>query len=222
MAFSIYTRMGCGKTIDIVGNSLVVKRKNGAKTQNWIFNDDTRTIASLEFPEMSFGIHKSGKNRSLDLYKTTSDWFQTFRYINENIVNQRGLVLEVQGNKCQEGQPVIAWKKHNGKNQRWIVRYGENNGSDQQKKGRDSYFGLEINEPFYAWSKQKGGYTIEVVGGRNLALRKFERNKQSQQFYLDANTKTIKSVAYKDKSWDIENSGNSSNMQIWKTNRRWF
>jgi hypothetical protein len=55
-----------------------------------------------------------------------------------------------------------------------------------------------------------------------LALRKFERNKSSQQFYLDATTKTIKSVAYKDKSWDIQDSGSSTNMQIWKTNGRWF
>lgn len=85
--FSIYTRMRCGKTIDIVGNALVVKRKNGSKTQNWIFNDDKRTFESLEFPEMSFGIHADGKNRNIQLYKTTSDWFQTFRYINENIVN---------------------------------------------------------------------------------------------------------------------------------------
>jgi hypothetical protein len=44
MPFSIYTRMSCGRAIDIVGNSLVVKRKNGKKTQNWIFNDDKRTI----------------------------------------------------------------------------------------------------------------------------------------------------------------------------------
>jgi hypothetical protein len=73
--FSIYTRMSCGKTIDIVGNSLVVKRKNGSKTQNWIFNDDKRTLASLEFPELSFGLHADGKNRGLDLYKTTSAWF---------------------------------------------------------------------------------------------------------------------------------------------------
>jgi hypothetical protein len=29
MPFSIYTRMRCGKTIDVVGNHLVVKRKNG-------------------------------------------------------------------------------------------------------------------------------------------------------------------------------------------------
>jgi hypothetical protein len=127
-------------------------------------------------------------------------------------VNQRGLVLEVQGNKCQEGQAVVGWKKHNGKNQKWIIRYGENNGSDQQRKGKDNYFGLLINEPFYAWSKQDSGKTIEVVGGRNLSLTKFERNKQSQQFYLDAASKTIKSVAYKDKSWDIESSGASTNM----------
>jgi len=195
--------MRCAKTIDIVGNALVVKRKNGSKTQNWIFNDDKRTFESLEFPEMSFGIHADGKNRNIQLYKTTSDWFQTFRYINENIVNQRGLVLEVQGNNCQEGQPVVAWKKHNGKNQRWIIKYGENNGDDIQRKGKDSYFGLVINEPFYAFSKANTRMTIEVLGGRNLGLRKFERNKKSQQFYLDANTKTIKSSAYSDKSWDI-------------------
>jgi hypothetical protein len=32
MPFSIYTRMACGKAIDIVGSKLVVKRKNGKKT----------------------------------------------------------------------------------------------------------------------------------------------------------------------------------------------
>jgi hypothetical protein len=88
-------------------------------------------------------------------------------------------VLEVSANKCLEGQAVIAWKKHNGKNQRWIIRYGENDGSNQQTKGKDNYFGLIINEPFYAWSKQTGGSTIEVVGGKNLALKKFERNKET-------------------------------------------
>jgi hypothetical protein len=75
LPFSIYTSMGCGKAIDIVGNHLVVKRKNGNKTQNWIFNDDTRTFTSLEFPEQSFGMHADGKNRAVDLSKTTSAWF---------------------------------------------------------------------------------------------------------------------------------------------------
>jgi hypothetical protein len=43
-----------------------------------------------------------------------------------------------------------------------------------------------------------------------------------QQFYLDGETKTIKSQTNKDQSWDIANSGKSTNMQIWKTNARWF
>jgi len=153
LPFSIYTKMRCGKAIEIAGNDIVIKRKNGKKTQNWIFNDDKRTIQSLEFPEQSIGIQSSGKDRATHLYKTTSEWFQTFRYVNENIINQRGLVLEVQGNQCQEGQKVLAWKKHNGKNQRWIIKYGENNGSDIQRKGKDDYFGLNIGEPFYAFSK---------------------------------------------------------------------
>jgi hypothetical protein len=121
-------------------------------------------------------------------------------------------VLTVDGNICQEGQPVVAWKKHNGKNQRWIIKYGENNGSDIQRKGKDTYFGLIINEPFYAFSKQGSKMTMEVVGGRNLNVKKFERNKEAQQFYLDANTKTIKSVAYKNLSWDIQDAGTSKNM----------
>jgi hypothetical protein len=167
-------------------------------------------------------MHADGKNRGLELSKTTSKWFQTFRYANENIINQRGLVLEVQGNNCQEGQAVNAWKKHNGKNQRWIIRYSENNGSDIQRKGKDNYFGFVINEPFYAFCKDQAKSVMEVVGGKNLALRAFKRGNQSQQFVLDADSKTVKSIAYKDKSWDIENKGQSNNMQIWKTANRWY
>jgi hypothetical protein len=63
--FSIYTRMRCGFAITIMGDKLVTKRKNGEKPQNFIFNDDTRTITSLEFPEMSIGIQGNGKNRGL-------------------------------------------------------------------------------------------------------------------------------------------------------------
>lgn len=92
-------------------------------------------------------------------------------------------MLEVEGNKCAEGTNVIAWKKHNGRNQRWIIKY---NDSDVQRSGKDSYFGLHIGRPFYAFSKCESKKVIEVVGGRNLALRQFIRNKDLQQFYLDA------------------------------------
>lgn len=98
-------------------------------------------------------------------------------------MNAKGLVLEVGGNKCTEGGNVLAWKKHNGSNQRWIIKY---NDSDIQRKGKDSYYGLYIDRPFYIFSNGYKGKVAEVVGGRNLALRNFVRNKDMQQFYLDS------------------------------------
>jgi uncharacterized UPF0146 family protein len=74
-------------------------------------------------------------------------------------------------------------------------------------KGRDSYFGLHVGRPFYIHSGGFKGKVVEVISGRNLALRSFVRNKSVQMFFLDARTKTIKSQQYKDKSWDIANSG---------------
>jgi hypothetical protein len=114
--FSLVTRMSCARMIDYAGNTMVVKRKNGFKSQRWVFSDETKTIQSVGFPGKSWGLHADGKNRAVDLYKTTSKWFQTFKYKNENFVNARGLVLEVEGNKCTEGSRVIANKKHNGSN----------------------------------------------------------------------------------------------------------
>ena len=35
-------------------------------------------------------------------------------------------------------------------------------------------------------------------------------------------SKTIKSVAYNYRSFDIQNAGRSNNLQIWNTNSRWF
>jgi len=89
-------------------------------------------------------------------------------------VNTRGSVLEIQNNKDFEGANVIAWKMHNGNNQKWNVVY-----SDQEKKevtdGFDKYFGLWWNRPFYIYTDGPNTQkVIEVVGGRNLAIRQWK------------------------------------------------
>jgi hypothetical protein len=63
---------------------------------------------------------------------------------------------------------------------------------------------------------------LTVVGGRNLVIKTHNRQDNNQIFFLDPATKTIKSVAQNTKSIDIQNSGSSSNLQIWNTNARWF
>jgi len=39
------------------------------------------------------------------------------------IVNERGLVLDVQGGRDKQNQAVLVWKKHNGAHQKWRADY---------------------------------------------------------------------------------------------------
>ena len=63
---------------------------------------------------------------------------------------------------------------------------------------------------------------VEVVGGRNLVIKSRVTNRNTQKWTFNEKTKTIESVQYKGKSFDIQNAGRSSNLQIWNTNARWF
>lgn len=39
------------------------------------------------------------------------------------IQNQRGLVLDVSGGRDRNGQNILVWTKHNGRNQKWRIEY---------------------------------------------------------------------------------------------------
>ena len=62
---------------------------------------------------------------------------------------------------------------------------------------------------------------IEVVGARNLVL-KTRHNRNTQKWIFDNASKTIKSLAYRGRSFDIQSSGRSANLQIYNTNSRWW
>jgi hypothetical protein len=41
----------------------------------------------------------------------------------ENLINERGLVLDVAGGKDTNNQNVLVWKKHKGQGQKWKIDY---------------------------------------------------------------------------------------------------
>jgi len=136
-----------------------------------------------------------------------------------NVQNRK--VLDVHGNRDVEGQNVIVWNRHNGANQRWRIIYVDSV-NDKPGKGLNKDFGFYASRPFYIRSKLPMQRFVEVVGGRNVVLKTFAKNRRAQQFIFDAKSKTIKSYQWKDRSLDIQNAGKSSNLQVWKTNARWF
>jgi hypothetical protein len=64
---------------------------------------------------MDRSLNTAGNN--LDMRTTNSRWFQMFKYLNGNIVNEKGKAMDVQGGHDSENRNILMWNKHNGLNQ---------------------------------------------------------------------------------------------------------
>lgn len=135
-----------------------------------------------------------------------------------NVKDQK--VLDVTGNRDTEGNNVIVWKRHNGLNQRWKIMYLDEM-KPEPTKGMDQDSGLYRNRPFYMVSRLPA-HRVATVAGRNLTITKKKDGNESQLFYFDHLTRTIKSKQYKGRSVDIQSSGRGRSVQIYNTNARWW
>jgi len=101
-----------------------------------------------------------------------------FKYQVNNFVNiKSGKVLDVSGGRDAEGQNIIVWKRHNGLNQKWRIIYVDTT-KEEKKEGIDLVWGFHYDRPFYLRSKMPGGRTVEVVGGRNLVIRRVVKDRE--------------------------------------------
>jgi len=117
--FYIVSMMAANRYLDVIDSrNLVIKTRNGRKTQEWWFDQKTYTIKT-KLNNQSWDIHNSGKSNHMQIWTTNSQWFQIFRYQSEHFINEKGKALDVSGGKDVEGQAVWVWGKHGGKNQRW-------------------------------------------------------------------------------------------------------
>jgi hypothetical protein len=85
---------------------MVIKTKNGRKTQVWYFHQQSLTIRT-RYNNQSFDIKNAGKTNDMQIWSTNSGWFQLFKYENKQFVNwTNSKVLDVTGSKDNEGGVV--------------------------------------------------------------------------------------------------------------------
>jgi len=141
-----------------------------------------------------------------------------FRYKNGWIINEKGKAVDVSGGRDSQNQQVIAWNKHGGLNQQWNIVY-----ADQMKpeptKGQMGTMGFYVERPFYIVSELKKHRYIDLISA-NMVI-KTPNGSDSQKWFFDQKTKTVKNLKESSKSLDIQNSGRSTNLQVWKTNSQW-
>jgi hypothetical protein len=220
--FYIVTKMGSGRAIEVQeGGNLVLKwKKYGGISQQFFFDNVSKTIKSKQYPDKSLDIQSAGRSSNLQIWTTNGRWFEVFRIKKEMIVNERGKVLDVAGGEDKEGANIIVWKMHNYKNQQWKIVYVDEDKPEPKKGELNSEFGLYVEREFHIVSNLKSGRYLDLIG--NDMVLKTPNGFDSQKWFFDQKTKTIKSVGQPDRSWDIQGSGKSSAMQVWNCNSSWW
>jgi hypothetical protein len=142
-----------------------------------------------------------------------------FRIRGAQIQNEHGKVMDVSGGADRENQNIIVWNKHGKINQQWDVVYTDQWKGEPKKGQLNAEYGLYVERPFYIQTHMASKRRIDVLG-RNLVI-KIANGRTTQQWYFHQQSLTIKSKS-NNQSWDIQNSGRTSNMQIWSTNSKWW
>jgi hypothetical protein len=142
-----------------------------------------------------------------------------FRYKNSNIVNEKGKVMDVQGNRDVENQNIIVWKRHNGLNQQWDVIYKDDWKGEPTKGQLNKEYGMYVQRPFYIQSQMGKRRYLDLIG-RQFVI-KTSNGRTSQQWYFHQQSLTIRSKS-NNQSWDIRSAGKTNDMQVWSTNSGWW
>jgi hypothetical protein len=138
----------------------------------------------------------------------------------ENFQNKK--VLDVSGGKDVEGQAVIVWNRHKGANQRWRVVYLDTD-KGPQKKGLNKEFGMHCNRPFYFVSRLPMHRVMQSHGANNIALNRWVKGRNYQQWFFDCVSKTIRSNHWKNYAVEIQSNGGSSNLRCTSSiTSRWW
>jgi hypothetical protein len=98
--------------------------------------------------------------------------------------------------KDVEGEPVRVQNNNKSVNQRWNVVYLDK-ADKLETKGLNEEFGFHINRPFYIVSELPFNRVAEMLGGRNIVLKRWRKNQRQQQFWFDEKTKTVRNNYWK-------------------------
>jgi hypothetical protein len=87
-----------------------------------------------------------------------------FRYKNSNVVNEKGKVMDVQGNRDVENQNIIVWNRHNGLNQQWDIIYKDEWKGEPTKGQLNKEYVLYVERPFYIQTQMGSKRYLDLIG----------------------------------------------------------
>jgi hypothetical protein len=112
---------------------------------------------------------------------------------------------------------VFIQNRHGGINQQWEIVY---EWKEPTKGQLNKDFGLYVERPFYVVSQLPKNRYLDWIN--NNMVIKTSNGYDSQKWFFDQRSRTVKNLKEPTKSWDIAGSGKHSNLQIYNTNSGWW
>jgi len=168
--FFIVSRLPMKRVAEAIGASNVVIKKyaKGRIAQQWIFDQVTKTVKSVQWK--SHSLELQGNN--LACRPTTSRWMQMFRYQDSHILNDkmRNKAMDVQGAYDAENRNILMWNRHNGLNQQWDIVYVKDMPEEPKKGELNKDFNFKVDTDFHVVTKMASGRYLDFLG-RNLVIK---------------------------------------------------
>jgi hypothetical protein len=130
-----------------------------------------------------------------------------FTYKDGLLSNEKGKVFDVYQGHDHENQHLIVWKKHNGINQQWDIVYVDEQKPEPTKGQMSAKWGFIVERPFYLISEMKANRHLTQLGSDRNVIIKTPNGNNSQKFYFDQKTRTIRMV--RSTGYSLEARGNS-------------
>jgi len=116
--------MKSGRALTRAGDKAVISDYNkGSNNQIFVFDSNTGSIQPRRDNKVSMDIGEDGRNRYVKFSQTKDMWHQHFHQEGDYIVNERGLVFDVEEGKDANGTNVHVWKKTGQLHQQWKIQY---------------------------------------------------------------------------------------------------
>jgi hypothetical protein len=143
-----------------------------------------------------------------------------WRYEAPYVVNEKGKVLDVDGQIDGEGRHIAATPKNGNIAQHWDIVFVDDWTGEPGKGELNEDFGLYVQRPFYIVSAMNSHRYLDLINNRNMVI-KTRNGRNTQTWWFDQVSLTIK-TKLNNQSWDIKSSGRTREMQIWSTNSNWW
>jgi hypothetical protein len=143
-----------------------------------------------------------------------------FDYKNGQLVNEKGKVMDVAGHRDRQHNNIGVYRKHHGLNQQFDLIYVDEWKEPPKKGELNEDFGMYVERPFMVRSDLPRGRYLDILG-RNMVI-KTPNGRNTQMWWFDQRSRTIKNWNNKGWSFDIQGAGKQTNMQAWNTNSGWW